>query len=152
MLIGTVLETAAIQMLSNLLSSGQWTCIVDMEEWLPASHGEAMTRFRTLVLPHTTVLCTSVDDALALLDDAGAPIPPPRGIPDVQLIGIALRHLGPEHVVIKQEFLDEEEQTTTLLYVLCGPQEQPVYDRLRCANPGLVFAAGYSVPGKLGED
>ncbi len=136
-----------------MLSNRQWTCVVDMEEErLPASHSEAMTQFRTLILPYATVLCTSVDEALALLDDAGAPVPHPRGIPDIQLIGIALRHLGPEYVVIKQEFLDEDEQTTTLLYVLCGPQQKPAYDRLRCANPGLVVGASYSIPCKFREN
>ncbi|KAJ4145433.1 hypothetical protein LMH87_004284 [Akanthomyces muscarius] len=148
--IGAVLEPVAIQILSNMLSNREWTCVVDMEEErLPASHSEAMTQFRTLILPHATVLCTSVDEALALLDDAGAPVPHPRGIPDIQLIGIALRHLGPEYVVIKQEFLDEDEQTTTLLYVLCGPQEKPTYDRLRCANPGLVVGASFSIPSAI---
>ncbi|KAJ6782592.1 hypothetical protein PWT90_08442 [Aphanocladium album] len=109
---GAILHSAADPNNCNIVK-------MDLERWFhadpssPAAH-DAIAAFRADILPHATVLCTSVDDALALLESAGAPIPPPRGIPDVKLISIALRHLGPAHVVVQQEFVDEAEGVTSL--------------------------------------
>ncbi|KAJ3476275.1 hypothetical protein NLG97_g9180 [Lecanicillium saksenae] len=150
---GAILDPIAIRVIADMLPSMQRTVVLDMERWfhtdMDPSRDDALAAFCSHILPHTSVLCATVDDALSLLEHAGAPVPPPRGIPDIKLIGITLRHLGPTYVVIKQEFVDEGEGVTSLQYVLCGPQEEPAYDRLRCKNPNAVAGASYSAASAI---
>lgn len=139
-----------------MLQAHQPTCVVDLEPWFhyafdikqaQEAAAAATTAFRQQILPHTTILSGTVDDALALLADAGAAVRHPRDISDIKLMCIALRYLGPEWVVIKQEFCDEEEKVSSLMYVLCGPLE-PVHETMRCENPNVLYGINYSIPGE----
>lgn len=92
---------------------------------------------------------------MQLLEDAGVPADYPRGIPDVQALAKSLaQNLGPQYVVIKREFIDEDDGVTTLHYVLVGggaDAEPPVMVTSRFENPTRVFGASYYVSCKLLE-
>lgn len=100
-----------------------------------AAAAGATTVLRTVILPNTAVLYTSVATARALLADAGVAVPEPRGIPDIQLIGIALRQLGPEYVIIGNESAYPGHPMTWLHYVLCGPDGAPTHGRAALKSP-----------------
>lgn len=105
------------------------------------------------VLPSITLLSATVPEVIGLLEDAGIPAGYPRGIPDVQALAKTLaQKLGPQYVMIKREFIDEEDGATTLHYVLisgaadAGP---PVMETFRFENPKRMFGASYFVPRKF---
>lgn len=102
------------------------------------------------VLPYISVLSATVPEAMRLLEDAGVPVNYPRGMPDVQALAkTAVTELGPQFVIIKREFLDEDDGATTLHYVLAGGGAEPaVMSTSRFENPQRVFGVSYSIPRK----
>ncbi|KAF1736397.1 hypothetical protein CRV24_002004 [Beauveria bassiana] len=97
------------------------------------------------ILPSTTVLCATVREAKALLDNAGIHIDYPQSMQDVQTMGQAVQKLGPEYVVMKREMLGENDGMTTLHYVLCGGAE-PQMVTCRFKNPKGFFGVSYFIP------
>lgn len=87
---------------------------------------------------------------MQLLENAGIQAEYLRGIPDVQAVAKTLaQSLGPQYVIIKREFVDEDDAATTLHYVLVGGRadaEPPVMVTSRSKNPKRVLGASYYIP------
>ena len=64
---------------------------------------------------------------------------------DVKNTAKLVQSLGPKHVLIKREILDEVAKTTSLFYVLCGPHE-PIVAASKFENPATVTGLSYMIP------
>lgn len=148
----------AIKIVSEILKQNgtEVMSVMDVEPFFKTWHSppkpEVIAALRKDLLPSITLLSATVPEVMQLLEDAGIPADYPRGIPDVQAMAKTLaRNLGPQYVIIKREFLDEDDGATTLHYVLVGSSadaEPPVMVTSRSENPKRVIGASYSIPCK----
>ncbi len=145
---GALFSPESVKLVSNLLQQDKPKLVLDMEPFFktgPPPQEEVLTALRDDILSSTTVLCATVREAKALLDNASIHIDYPQSIQDVQTMGQALQKLGPDYVVMKREILGETDGMTTLHYVLCGGAEpQVVVSRFK--NPKGYFGVSYSIP------
>lgn len=157
--IGAIVSEAQIKAISELLpqnGAGRMS-VIDVEAFFKSgtsgSKPDVVAVLRRDVLPSITLLSATVPGIMHLLEDAGIPAGYPRGIPDVQALATTVAQaLGPQYVIIKREFIDEEDGATTLHYVLAGRganAQPPVMETFRVANPRRVFGASYAIPRKL---
>ncbi|OAA72359.1 Phosphomethylpyrimidine kinase type-1 [Cordyceps fumosorosea ARSEF 2679] len=146
--IGALFSPESVKLVSSLVQQDKPKLVLDMEPFFktgPPPQEGVLTALRDDILPSTTVLCATVREAKALLDNAGIPIDYPQSIQDVQTMGQAVQKLGPDYVVMKREILGENDGMTTLHYVLCGSAEpQVVMSRFK--NPKGYFGVSYSIP------
>ncbi len=150
--IGSLLSIESINVVSGFLQqkSAHLVSIIDVEPFFktgPPPSPEVVAALTKHILPSINVLSATVPQIKALMDAAGIPVDYPKSVHDVSLMAASARKLGPEYVIIKREFLDAEDKSTTLHYVLSGPAESAV-ETLRCRNPKGVFGASYSAPRK----
>lgn len=111
----------SITVVSEHLKAGR-KVVIDMEPFYKTGEPrqyKVITCVGERILPSTTVLCLTVREARALLDDAGIHCDSPQNMQDLQNIGKFVRSLGPI-LVKKREILGENDDMTTLHYVLCG--------------------------------
>ncbi|OAR02915.1 hypothetical protein LLEC1_04257, partial [Akanthomyces lecanii] len=146
--LGALFSAESVKLVSSLLQQDEQKIVLDMEPFFkpgPPPQEEVLAALRDGILPCTTVLCATVREAKALLDNAGIHIDYPQSIQDVQAMGQAVQELGPDCVVMKREMLGEDDGMTTLHYVLCGGAEpQVVMSRFK--NPKGYFGVSYSIP------
>lgn len=120
--------------------------------WSAPPKPEVVAALRKDLLPSTTILLATVPEVMQLLEDAGIPADYPRDIPDVHALAKTLaQNLGPQYVVIKREFVDEDDGATTLHYVLVGGDADAaphVMATSRSENPNRTLGASYSIPRK----
>ncbi|KAJ4401586.1 hypothetical protein N0V82_010859 [Gnomoniopsis sp. IMI 355080] len=127
----------------------EFISVMDVEPFFKTSPAppkpEVVAALRKELLPFINLLSATVPEVMELLKDAGIPANYPRGIPDVQAMAQALaRNLGPQYVLIKREFVDEEGGATTLHYVLAGCSAEPavmVTSQARFQNPKRIKAS-----------
>lgn len=151
-----MLSEESITMASEILRNGgeEYMSVLDAEPFFKAESvppkSEVITALRRDILPYVSVLSSTVPEAMHLLENAGIPVVYPRGIPDVHALAKTVAtKLGPQHVIIKREFTDEDNGATTLHYVLAGSgTEPPVMVTSRSENPKRVLGASYSIPRK----
>ncbi|KAG4439014.1 hypothetical protein IFR05_005530 [Cadophora sp. M221] len=137
--------SSALQLCKNV------PCVLDSEAIFKARYQitpEIISAVREKLLPFTTVLSATVPEAKLLLDNAGIPIEYPQDMEDVKNLGKTLLPLGPKSVLIKREIFDEFAKDTTLHFVLCSANEEPLVDASRFPNPDCVTDMSYSIPGK----
>lgn len=156
---GAIFSEEQVKMVSELLQqhgSGMMS-VIDIEAFFKSrtsgSRPDVVAVLRKDVLPSITLLSATVPEIIHLLEDAGIPAGYPRGIPDVQALATTVaQELGPQYVIIKREFIDEDDGATTLHYVLASRDantKPPVMETFRVANPKRVFGSSYSIPRKL---
>ncbi|KAM3511373.1 hypothetical protein MY11210_004982 [Beauveria gryllotalpidicola] len=146
--LGALFYPESVKLVSNLLQQDKPKLVLDMEPFFktgPPPQEAVLTGLRDGILPSTTVLCATVREAKALLDNASIHIDYPQSIKDVQTMGQAVQKLGPDYVVMKREILGENDGMTTLHYVLCGGAE-PQVGISRFKNPKGYFGVSYSIP------
>lgn len=155
-----MLSEEAVKIVSQLLqqNSPDLVSVMDVESFFKTGPAppkpEVVAALWKDLLPSITLLSATVPEAMRLLEDAGVPVHHPRGIPDVQAMAKTLaKELGPQYVVIKREFIDEDDGATTLHYVLVGggasaDAEALVMATSRSENPSGEFGASYFIPCK----
>ncbi|KAM3493369.1 hypothetical protein MY3957_003282 [Beauveria namnaoensis] len=147
--LGALFSPESVKLVSDLVQQDKPQLILDMEPFFktgPPPQEAVLSALKDGILPSTTVLCATVREAKALLDNAGIPIDYPQSMQDVQTMGQAVQRLGPDYVVMKREILGENDGMTTLHYVLCGGGEPQVVT-CRFKNPKGYFGVSYSIPG-----
>ncbi|KAM0667660.1 hypothetical protein ACQRIU_003525 [Beauveria bassiana] len=149
--LGALFSPESVKLVSDLVQQDKPQLILDMEPFFktgPPPQEAVLSALKDGILPSTTVLCATVREAKALLDNAGIPIDYPQSMQDVQTMGQAVQRLGPDYVVMKREILGENDGMTTLHYVLCGGGEPQV---VTCGfkNPKRYFGVSYSIPALI---
>lgn len=145
---GALFSSESVKLVSDLVQQDKPQLVLDMEPFFktgPPPQEEVLGALKDDILPSTTVLCATVREAKALLDNAGIHIDYPQSMQDVQTMGQAVQKLGPEYVVMKREILGENDGMTTLHYVLCGGAE-PQMVTCRFKNPKGFFGVSYFIP------
>ncbi|KAK8145560.1 hypothetical protein G3M48_004301 [Beauveria asiatica] len=146
--LGALFSLESVKLVSDLVQQGKPQLVLDMEPFFktgPPPQDAVLCALRDGILPSTTVLCATVREAKALLDNAGIHIDYPQSVRDVQTMGQAVQKLGPDYVVMKREMLREIDGMTTLHYVLCGGAEPQVVTS-HFKNPNGFFGVSYSIP------
>ncbi|KGQ11833.1 Putative hydroxymethylpyrimidine/phosphomethylpyrimidine kinase 2 [Beauveria bassiana D1-5] len=146
--LGALFSSESVKLVSDLVQQDKPQLVLDMEPFFktgPPPQEEVLGALKDDILPSTTVLCATVREAKALLDNAGIHIDYPQSMQDVQTMGQAVQKLGPEYVVMKREILGENDGMTTLHYVLCGGAE-PQMVTCRFKNPKGFFGVSYFIP------
>ncbi|KAM3525497.1 hypothetical protein MY4038_007287 [Beauveria bassiana] len=149
--LGALFSSESVKLVSDLVQQDKPQLVLDMEPFFktgPPPQEEVLSALKDDILPSTTVLCATVREAKALLDNAGIPIDYPQSMQDVQTMGQAVQKLGPDYVVMKREILGENDGMTTLHYVLCGGGEPQVVT-CRFKNPKGYFGVSYSIPALI---
>ncbi|KAM3485037.1 hypothetical protein MY8738_001720, partial [Beauveria namnaoensis] len=149
--LGALFSPESVKLVSDLVQQDKPQLILDMEPFFktgPPPQEAVLSALKDGILPSTTVLCATVREAKALLDNAGIPIDYPQSMQDVQTMGQAVQRLGPDYVVMKREILGENDGMTTLHYVLCGGGEPQVVT-CRFKNPKGYFGVSYSIPALI---
>lgn len=155
---GAMFSEEAVKMASEILQRDgeDLLSVIDAEAFYKTEPAppkpQVIAALRKDILPFVTLLSATVPEVMQLLEDAGIPADYPRGIPDVQALAKTLtQNLGPQYVVIKREFIDEDDGATTLHYVLAGGAAgagPPVMETFRFENPSRLFGASYYIPRK----
>ncbi|KAM3517184.1 hypothetical protein NHJ13051_009204 [Beauveria bassiana] len=149
--LGALFSSESVKLVSDLVQQDKPQVVLDMEPFFKTGtppQEEVLSALKDDILPSTTVLCATVREAKALLDNAGIPIDYPQSMQDVQTMGQAVQKLGPDYVVMKREILGENDGMTTLHYVLCGGGEPQVVT-CRFKNPKGYFGVSYSIPALI---
>ncbi|KAM3430477.1 hypothetical protein MY4824_007641 [Beauveria thailandica] len=146
--LGALFSLESVKLVSDLVQQDKRQLVLDMEPFFktgPPPQDAVLCALRDGILPSTTVLCATVREAKALLDNAGIHIDYPQSVRDVQTMGQAVQKLGPDYVIMKREMLREIDGMTTLHYVLCGGAEPQVVTS-HFKNPKGFFGVSYSIP------